>query len=563
MKKMKKIMALMLAAIMMMAMSVTAFAAEGAAGTCTLTVNVNSTIPAQDLKGQTINLYKLFDVTESKSGETTNYAYTVNTASGYKNALVSVLTEAGKTVTVGSKDEEFAKAVFDIGAKDSKEVQSFANKFTTYALTNSLAATKTSGKITEENKTSFEFTGLDAGYYLVYVTGGKEIQSSLVTVDATTNTVNLKTEAPSIEKKANKETVNIGDVVTYTVTGSIPDTTGYAQYVYKINDELSTGLDFVNDATGTALGEGATTVNVTVAFTDNTLTVAGTKPTTATLDTANNRKMSLDLSEWVRDNQANKGKEFTVTYYAKVNKDAVVTEKNNAQLEYGNKPGETTKTTPSEAKTPTYPLDILKKKAGTGTGEVALEKLAGAKFKLYKDSVEEANVIKISETAVKGNYVVDPTSATTEFESVKNIEGKDYNLRVNGLAEGTYYLVETKAPDGYNKLTAPVVIKITKSTDTDVNNWTISKDGTVETDKIIDIAKEVEQRCQSIRGKKMKVAVMGCVVNGPGEAREADLGIAGGDGEGLIFRRGEILRKVPQERLVDELMDEIAHFEGE
>lgn len=56
---------------------------------------------------------------------------------------------------------------------------------------------------------------------------------------------------------------------------------------------------------------------------------------------------------------------------------------------------------------------------------------------------------------------------------------------------------------------------------------------------------------------------MGCVVNGPGEAREADLGIAGGDGEGLIFRRGEILRKVPQERLVDELMDEIAHFEGE
>ena len=75
--------------------------------------------------------------------------------------------------------------------------------------------------------------------------------------------------------------------------------------------------------------------------------------------------------------------------------------------------------------------------------------------------------------------------------------------------------------------------------------------------------KEVERRCAEIRGKKLKVAVMGCVVNGPGEAREADLGIAGGDGEGLIFRRGEILRKVPQERLVDELMDEIAHFEGE
>ena len=298
-----------------------------------------------------------------------------------------------------------------------------------------------------------------------------------------------------------RPTVNIGDVVTYYVKGSIPDTTGYDQYQYIIHDELSTGLDFVNDATGTALGEGATTVNVTVAFTDNTLTAAGTKPTTATLDTANNRKMSLDLSEWVRDNQANKGKEFTVTYYAKVNKDAVVTEKNNAQLEYGNKPGETTKTTPSEAKTPTYPLDILKKKAGTGTGEVALEKLAGAKFKLYKDSVDEANVIKISETAVNGNYVVDSTSTTTEFVSVENIEGKDYNLHVNGLAEGTYYLVETKAPDGFNKLTAPVKITITKSADADATKWTISKDGDDETDKIIDIANSTGSLLPSTGGR--------------------------------------------------------------
>lgn len=484
MKRMKKIMALMLAAIMMMAMSVTAFAAEGATGTHTLTVNVKSTTPAQDLKGQTINLYKLFDVTESKSGETTNYAYTVNNT--YKAALASVL-KIGET----SKDEDFVKAVADQEAT----IQQFANDFTAKALTDNLGATKTSGKI-EESKTSYEFTGLDAGYYLVYVTGGKEIQSSLVTVDETTNTVNLKTEAPSIEKTADKTTVNIGDVVKYTVKGSIPDTTGYAQYVYKIHDELSTGLDFVNDAKGTALGAGATTVNVTVAFTDNSVTAAGTTPTVATLDTANNRKMSLDLSEWVRANQTNKGKEFTVTYYAKVNKDAVVTEKNKAQLEYGNKPGETTTTTPSEAKTPTYPLDILKTKKDSNV------KLAGAKFSLYTseaDAKNGTNPIKV--TGNNGNYVVDSNSTTTEFESVENIEEKGYNLRVNGLAEGTYYLVETKAPDGYNKLTAPVVIKITKSTDTDVNNWTISKDGTVETDKIIDIANSTGSLLPSTGGR--------------------------------------------------------------
>lgn len=87
MKRMKKIMALMLAAIMMMAMSVTAFAAEGATGTHTLTVNVKTTEPAQNLKGQTINLYKLFDVTESGEGQNKNYAYTVNET--YKKTLAT------------------------------------------------------------------------------------------------------------------------------------------------------------------------------------------------------------------------------------------------------------------------------------------------------------------------------------------------------------------------------------------------------------------------------------------------------------------------------------------
>ena len=482
MKRMKKIMALMLAAIMMMAMSVTAFAAEGAAGTHTLTVNVKSTTPAQDLKGQTINLYKLFDVTESKSGETTNYAYTVNNT--YKAALASVL-----NISETSKDEEFAKAVADKTAT----IQQFANDFTAKALTDNLGVTKTSDKITE-SKTSYEFTGLDAGYYLVYVTGGKEIQSSLVTVDETTTTVNLKTEAPSITKTADKETAEIGKVVTYTVTGVIPDTTGYAEYVYKIHDELSAGLDFVNDANGAALETGATKVKVAVAFKD--ATDASTAPIEATLDSKNNKKMSLDLSAWVKANQTNKGKEFTVTYYAKVNKNAVVTEKNKAQLEYGNKPGDTTTTTPSEAKTPTYPLDILKTKKDSNV------KLAGAKFSLYTseaDAKNGTNPIKV--TGNNGNYVVDSNSTTTEFESVENIEEKGYNLRVNGLAEGTYYLVETKAPDGYNKLTAPVVIKITKSTDTDVNNWTISKDGTVETDKIIDIANSTGSLLPSTGGR--------------------------------------------------------------
>lgn len=479
----------MLAAIMMMAMSVTAFAAEGATGTLTLTVNVKSTTPAQDLNGQTINLYKLFDVTESGTTGSKNYAYRVNTETGYKDALVSVLTEAGKTVTAGSKDEEFATAVFDIGINNSTEVQNFANKFTAYALKNSLVATATSGKITEENKTSYTFNNLTAGYYLVYVTGGKEIQSSLVTVDETTNTVNLKTEAPSIEKTANKETVNIGDVVTYTVKGSIPDTTGYDQYQYIIHDELSKGLDFVNDATGAAC-EG-NSVKVTVAFEDTT--DANTAPTTATIDTNNSKKMSLDLSAWVRTNQANKGKTFTVTYYAKVNKDAVVTNNNKASLEYGNNPNDTTTTTPSEAKTNTYPLDI--KKINKKTKEL----LADAKFSLYKfetDAKNGENAIAV--TGSNGSYVVDADSKNTVFESVTTEVGNGYNLHLNGLAAGDYWLVETQAPEGFNKLTAPIKVTITKTGDAE---WKVSKDGVEVTDKIIDIENSTGSLLPSTGGR--------------------------------------------------------------
>ena len=73
---------------------------------------------------------------------------------------------------------------------------------------------------------------------------------------------------------------------------------------------------------------------------------------------------------------------------------------------------------------------------------------------------------------------------------------------------------------------------------------------------LIPIAEEVERRLADCE-KDLTVAVMGCAVNGPGEAAAADIGIAGGKGEGLLFRKGEILYKVPQERLVDALMEEI------
>ncbi len=74
---------------------------------------------------------------------------------------------------------------------------------------------------------------------------------------------------------------------------------------------------------------------------------------------------------------------------------------------------------------------------------------------------------------------------------------------------------------------------------------------------LIKIAEEVENRLGNI-DKDIKVAIMGCVVNGPGEAREADIGIAGGRGEALIFKKGEIIKKVKEEYIIDELIKEIS-----
>ena len=161
-------------------------------------------------------------------------------------------------------------------------------------------------------------------------------------------------------------------------------------------------------------------------------------------------------------------------------------------------------------------------------------------------------------------------------------EKTDYPLHLGVTEAGTEYMGTVKSAAGIGGLLAlgigdtirvsltddPVkeiyaaqaILKAVGLNDDGINVVSCPTCGRTRID-LIGIAKEVEQRCLAIKGKKMKVAVMGCAVNGPGEAREADLGIAGGDGVGLIFRKGEIIKKVPQAELVDALMAEIANYE--
>ena len=79
---------------------------------------------------------------------------------------------------------------------------------------------------------------------------------------------------------------------------------------------------------------------------------------------------------------------------------------------------------------------------------------------------------------------------------------------------------------------------------------------------LISLAQKVEAAIKDI-DKDITVAVMGCVVNGPGEAREADIGIAGGDGCAVLFKKGEVIRKIPEDKILEELIAEIKAVEND
>lgn len=514
MKKMKKIMALLLAGAMTMAMSFAAFADEadaaatavaaeaeaaeeseiltvpaGAGSTGSLTVKVKD--GQQTLANQTVNIYKLFDMTVSGDTESKNYGYTVNEK--YKPILDQVL---GSELT-DKTDLGYYTAVK--AATDGDKVQTFANAFTSEVLkhTPKIDATATRSFDKTSTDTSTEFADLAYGYYLVCQTGTKAIQSSLVPVIKATGTeVNLKSEAPDITKVANKPTVSIGEVVTYTITGQVPDMTGYDNYVYKIHDTLTDGLDFVTNTDGTKVAV-KVEIGGTLVSDIKTADFAGTDGIVSSTAT---RTMVLDLSEKVRTKTA--GQEIKVTYSAKVNQNAVVGTKNSATLEYSNKPGETgTGTTkPTEVVTPTYPLDVNK----TNTKN---EKLADAHFTLYgateAGEIDKTKKIKVTDEGNgKYTYAADQASTgagVTEMKTVATgIDSKDYNLHINGLAAGTYYLEETQAPEGYNKLSAPIKVTITKTGDT---SWTISKNDAPEDDKIIDIENSTGSLLPSTGGR--------------------------------------------------------------
>ena len=492
-------MAVLMAMTMILSMSMTAFAAEAPKGTLT----VNNTVA-----GKTLDLYQIF--TATKNGE--NVAYTLNSAyeGFFKNNTRIPGSESLTGEALSEKAYEYVKT--QVGTNgDAETAKTFAKDMLGWILdsANNITVTIT----VNTTATSTVVPDLAYGYYLVYPKGATDTSTapgngnqtytsaaSLVNITADTATINMKSNYPTVDKKIipaqsgsgikvgaivdgswesnhqmelddendPEDTIaphgtadekkagdfGIGDTITYQLTSKVPDMTGYDSYTFKFSDTLSKGLD-LKEVLSVKVGNTTLTAKSTGA---NTYALAYDK---------SNRTLTVTLNDFYNSYKNRTGDTITVVYTATLNKDAVIgmnPNTNKAVVEYSNDPKSdgTGKSEPSIVDVHTFDFTIFKYylKDETQTG------LANAEFELYKaneagnaaDTNAKINIVD------EGNGVYRQATAdeakATGFTSAKIVSDADGKVLVKGLDAGTYYLRETKAPEGYNKLLSDIKVEI-------------------------------------------------------------------------------------------------------
>ena len=504
-KLVSRFMAVLMAMTMILSMSMTAFAAEAPKGTLT----VNNTVA-----GKTLDLYQIF--TATKSGD--NVAYTLNSAyEGFFKTKV----ENGSSLSGEALSEAAYNYVNAQVGTDGSNGAEFAKAILGWILENNATVDATHTTATTTDGTTV-INNLAYGYYVVYPLGATDTSAapgtgqdytsvaSLVSVTDTNATVNMKSNYPTVDKKIiptqsgsgitvgaivdgswegnhqmelddendPEDTIAphgavdekkagdfaIGDTVTYQLTSKVPDMTGYNSYTFKFTDTLSKGLD-LKAILSVKVGDTELKAGKTG---DNTYL-----PTYTTNDNGTHT-LTISFNNFYNNFMNRTGETITVVYTATLNKDAVIgmnPNTNKAVVEYSNDPtaGGTGTSEPSIVDVHTFDFTIFKYylKDETQTG------LANAEFELYKaneagdaaDTNAKINIVKVKD----GEYrqATPEEAAAGGFKSDVIVSGTNGKVLVKGLDAGTYYLRETKAPEGYNKLLSDIKVEITATYGTD------------------------------------------------------------------------------------------------
>ena len=427
MKHARKLTSLLLALVMVFALAVTV-AAEGPGS-----ITVDN--PKENTK---YIAYKIFDVVYDNAG---HYSYTIeggdskspwyDTVNDYASEVNGLkLTQVGDTNTYVVT---FGKVYFS------------APKFA-----DALKKALDNGSVTDTGNplapsgTTVSVNNLDLGYYFVTSSTG-----ALCSLDTTnpSATIHDKNNIPFEKTKTvGKNDFDVGDTVPFIITGEVPEHTIFTTYTYEITDKMSEGLTFNEDSLKVKVGNSYVTGDPA-----KCTIVKGT-------DAAPN---TFKVTIFVKN--CTVGDDIEVTYSATINEKAVAKiSYNEARLTYSNDPtDETKKTTTPPQKVDVYTSKIAIEKVADGSETT---KLKGAKFVLYKEETTGGTTTtkyyrRWDETTNKVTWV-DKITDATEVETNENGEAS-----FDGLANGIYHLVETKAPAGYNQLDKPYTVRVNEKND--------------------------------------------------------------------------------------------------
>lgn len=474
MKLIKKIAAIMFAFMMVVSMScnVKAEDTEGVYGQKDGSITITGA-----LQGQTYTIYEMLKL-ESFSG--TNYSYKI--ADGWENFF-----REGAEGAAYMKKDENGYMSFIAGKDGAPDRREFAQKALVYA--KKTTGINTKSESTKENETTVTFNGLNLGYYLVGSTTG-----ALCGLDTTNKHVDIeeKNGVPSVDKKivqndtdVESNFANIGETINFKTT--ITAQKGAQSYV--LHDTMEKGFTFNKDVKVKVSGQ----TNYLNSTTD--YEVVENAEDKCTFDI----KFKEEFLKTINDTT-----KIEVTYSATLNGDAEIHDNNDntTHLTYGEKNNTTTSTT----HTITYGINVLKY-----TGDTT-NTLANAKFSLY-DAETNGNIYKLVQKTDTTNYRLAITGEDGITEITTNNTGK---FSIQGLKPGTYWLEETAAPKGYNKLAKRIKVVIN-------DDGTLIVDGKDKNDKGIPISQvDVENKSGTVlpstggAGTTMIYLIGGALVLGSG-----------------------------------------------